>query len=31
MEKDTASGGDMAPPLFTELQEDEDLVTRARA
>ncbi|MEJ2860994.1 hypothetical protein [Actinomycetospora flava] len=30
IEKDTASGGDMAPPVITELHEDEDLVTRAR-
>ncbi|MHC1558576.1 hypothetical protein ACR9E3_06450 [Actinomycetospora sp. C-140] len=26
MEKDMASGGDMAPPVFTELAEDDDLV-----
>jgi hypothetical protein len=31
MEKDAASGGDMAPPVFTELREDDDLVTRASA
>lgn len=27
VEKDTASGGDMAPPVFTELREGDDLVT----
>lgn len=31
IEKDVASGGDMAPPLLTELHEDDDLVTRAAA
>ncbi|MEJ2886000.1 hypothetical protein [Actinomycetospora aeridis] len=30
MEKDTASGGDMAPPVFTTLHEEDDLVTRTR-
>ena len=29
IEKDLASGGDMAPPVITELREDDDLVTRA--
>lgn len=28
MEKGMASGGDMAPPVFTELREDDDLVAR---
>ncbi|MDD7938827.1 hypothetical protein PHK61_10405 [Actinomycetospora lutea] len=31
IEKDVASGGDMAPPVFTELTEDDDLVTRTSA
>lgn len=31
IEKDMAAGGDMAPPVITELREDDDLVTGARA
>jgi hypothetical protein len=29
MEKDMSAGGDMAPPVFTELHEDADLVPGA--
>ncbi|GAA4934006.1 hypothetical protein EV188_102664 [Actinomycetospora succinea] len=31
IEKDVSAGGDMAPPVITELREDDDLVTSARA
>lgn len=30
MERDMASGGDMAPPVFTELHEDDDLAVDGR-